>query len=140
MREDFEIYTIRCSDGKIRYAFNVEYYGYYVCDSMEAAEKKVIRVRQQVKHRLEEIDRLNKEYYKKLEKKQNKMLQALKDAKISEKEYNITRQQEIRKRKQTIRILILKGFSNTEIMLQHPEYPLRSISHIRSAIERVSSL
>ncbi len=140
MREDFEIYTIRCQDGKIRYAFNVEYYGHYVCDTMEAAEQKVIRVRQQVKQRLQEIERQNKEYYKKLEQKQNKLLMALKEAKISDKEYRVAHAEEIRIRKQKIRSMIFKGYTNEEIMLRHPEFPLRSISHIRSAIEKASSL
>lgn len=136
MREDFEIFPIRGYDGKIRYAFNVEYYGFYVCNSMEEAEKKVIRVRQQVKQRLEGIERQNQEYYKRLQKKQDKMLQALKEAKRNENKPRAAHAEEIRRRKQIIRTLILKGYTNTEIMLRYPDYPLRSISHIRSAMER----
>ena len=138
MRGDFEIFPIRCNDGKVRYAFNVEYYGYYVCESMDAAEKKVVRVRQQGKQRLEEIDRQNKEYYKKLEKRQNKLLASLKEAKCSEKEHRVALAKEVRKRKQIIRVMIFKGYSNEEILAQHPDFPLRSITHIRGAIEKAS--
>jgi primosomal protein N' len=140
MREDFEIYPIRSYDGSIKYAFNVEYYGYYVCDTMEKAQQKVTRVRQQVKARLEEIERLNKEYYKKLAKKQEKILQTLKEAKNGPKEHRAARAEEIHARKRIVRALIMKGFSNEEIMLRHPEIPLRSISHIRSAINRSQCL
>jgi primosomal protein N' len=140
MREDFEIFPIRGYDGKIRYAFNVEYYGFYVCNSMEEAEKKVMRVRQQVKQRLEEIERQNQEYYKRLAKKQEQMLRVLKEAKNTKEDSRHIHAREIQRRKQTIRALIQKGYSNEAIMLKHPDYPLRSISHIRSALERSNSL
>lgn len=140
MREDFEIFPMRGYDGKTRYAFNVEYYGFYVCNSMEEAEKKVTRVRQQVKQRLEEIERQNQEYYKRLAKKQKQMLRVLKEAKNTKEDSRYIHAREIQKRKQTIRELIQKGYSNEVIMLKHPDYPLRSISHIRSALGRSNSL
>ena len=140
MREDFEIFPMRGYDGKTRYALNVEYYGFYVCNSMGEAEKKVTRVRQQVKQRLEEIERQNQEYYKRLEKKQKQMLRVLKEAKNAKEDSRHIHAREVQKRKQTIRELIQKGYSNEVIMLKHPDYPLRSISHIRSALERSNSL
>lgn len=83
MREDFEIYPIRTYDGKVKYAFNVEYYGHYVCDTMEKAQQKVIRVRQQVKRRLEEIEEQNQAYYKKISRQERMMLHELRKAKES---------------------------------------------------------
>ena len=91
MREDFEIYTTRGYDGKIRYAFNVEYYGHYVCDTMEQAVKKVEIVKQRVKRRLEDIERQNRAYYKRLELKQRIMLKELKDNKRGSTKIKTTR-------------------------------------------------
>ena len=139
MREDFEIYPIRGYDGKIRYAFNVEYYGHYVCDSMEAAIKKVERVKMQVKRRLEEIERQNQAYYRSLERQQAKMRAELKQAKNICNTKRIKTTTELNKRKQIVRNLIHKGYNNEQIMLRHPDIPLNSIVHIRSAIEKSMS-
>lgn len=81
MHADYEIYKIRCYDGKIRYAFDVEYYGHYVCNTIEQARKKVDVVRVRVQHTLEEIEKQNQQYYDKLAKKEQKILQQLKTAK-----------------------------------------------------------
>lgn len=83
MHADYEIYKIRCYDGKIRYAFDVEYYGHYVCNTIDEARKKVDVVRMRVRHTLEEIEKQNQRYYDRLANKEEKMLRELKAAKMA---------------------------------------------------------
>ena len=136
MHKDFEIYRTRGSDGKIRFAFNVEYFGYYICDTMETAEKKVETVRHLVKLKLQEIEKQNKAYYKKLERQQALFLKELHEAKHHKQKTRTETTAEIKRRKQIVRTLINKGYTNSQIMLRYTDIPLNSIVHIRAAMER----
>ena len=85
--KDFEIWF---DEETQRYRFSVEYWGSYGAKTLKEIKERQTRVRSAVAHRLKEIDRQNKEYYKKLATMEDSLKRELKKARTKEaKHYSV---------------------------------------------------
>lgn len=141
-REDFEIFEVVGSSGQKYYCFNVEYFGFYRAKSYEDILVIKETVQQQVKDKLAEIERLNKEYYARLALEE---IQRAKSLKENRKQLNdmdksiraLNPSECIRKahtRAKFVYKLMSKGLSNREICEKH-NVPMRSLGRLRYVYE-----
>lgn len=84
--KDFEIWF---DEETQRYRFSVEYWGSYGAKTLEEIHEKRKHVRSAVTRRLKEIDRQNKEYYKKLAAREDALKRELKKARSKEEKYAV---------------------------------------------------
>ena len=114
---DYEIYTFKCN-GVVYYAFDIEYFGHYVAKSKEEILLKLDAARKRVQLKLEEIEEANKEYYHRLEVKQQMLKDFLSDYHKSRRP--VLYQEAANKRLQArtikkIKTMLKEGFAADEI-------------------------
>lgn len=140
---DYEIYTF-IHNGIKYWAFDVEYFGHYVAKSEKEILRKVDATKLKVQLRLQEIDKLNKEYYKRLEAQEKARQKSLKDYRkyknnllvsmdLNEKRYK-------KEQNDTIRSLLLAGMNIKEILKMFPNVPRRTIAQVYSHLQRKNLL
>lgn len=140
---DYEIYTFE-HNGIKYWAFDVEYFGHYVAKSEPQILHKLDKVKIKVQLRLEEIDRLNKEYYERLAAQDAAVKKNLKDYRkykknihknldLSEKRYHL-------EQVQTLKKLLLSGFSLNDVTKVFPTMPRRTIAQVYSHLQRKNLL
>lgn len=140
---DYEIYTF-IHNGIKYWAFDVEYFGHYVAKSEKEILRKVDATKLKVQLRLQEIDKLNKEYYKRLEAQEKAQQKSLKDYRkyknnllvsmdLNEKRYK-------KEQNDTIRSLLLAGMNINEILKMFPNVPRRTIAQVYSHLQRKNLL
>lgn len=128
---DYEVYTIRRGD-RTYWAFDVEYFGHYVAKSKAGLARKMIAVKQQVANRLEEIDRLNAAYYRRLNNEMEDLLRTAKEIRAAKKHEPIGVSGPSKKEIICqVRDMLLMGASNLEILRAIPDANPRTISQIR---------
>ena len=71
MREDFEIYTVK-RNGKVWYAFKVDYFGRYYAPTEEQILKLRTSIKRKVKAKLEWVEEENQKYYARLAEQERK--------------------------------------------------------------------
>lgn len=128
---DYEVYTVRRGDRKY-WAFDVEYFGHFVAKSKAGLARKMIAVKRQVANRLEEIDRLNAAYYRKLNKDMEDLLRTAKELRASKKHEPIDVSGPSKKEIICqVRDMLLMGASDVQILEAIPDTNMRTISHVR---------
>jgi len=125
---DYEVYPVRHGD-KTYWAFDVEYFGHFVVKSKAGIVKKIIAVKQQVAKRLEEIDRLNEAYYKRINREMDELLRLAKEQRTQKQtgSPSLSRKEIIYR----VRDMLLMGASDVEILEAIPDTNMRTISHVR---------
>lgn len=128
---DYEIYTVRRGDRRY-WAFDVEYFGHYTAKSKAGLVRKMVAVKRQVANRLEEIDRLNEAYYRRINKAMEDLLLTAKQQRANNKREPIDVSGPSKKEILCmVRDLMLMGKSDVEILEAVPDTNMRTISHVR---------
>lgn len=132
-RADYEIYTF--NHGGVKYwAFDVEYFGHYVAKSEQEILEKVDKIKVKVADRLREIDRLNAEYYERLNRETEELAKALKEYRESRNSNRLQTRSPLDKREmlQEVRDMLLMGATLDEVLDAVPDANARIVSHVRS--------
>ncbi len=128
---DYEVYPVRHGD-KTYWAFDVEYFGHFVAKSKAGVARKIIAVKQQVANRLEEIDRLNEAYYRRINREMDELLRTAKEIRAAKKRIPIDVSGPSKKEIICqVRDMLLMGATNVQILEAIPDTNLRTISHVR---------
>ena len=132
-RADYEIYTFNHGGTKY-WAFDVEYFGHYVAKSEQEILDKIKAVKFRVAERLKEIDRLNTEYYERLNRETEELATALKEYREFKRNYKIEtpRLSEKKEMLRTVRDMLLMGYSDKQVLSAVPDTNPRIVSHVRS--------
>lgn len=132
-RADYEIYTFNNGDTKY-WAFDVEYFGHYIAKSEQEILEKVEKVKIKVANRLKEIDRLNAEYYERLNRQTEELMAALKEYREFKKNYKIEipRLSEKKEMLRLVRDMMLMGATDKQVLDAVPDTNPRIVSHVRS--------
>lgn len=132
-RADYEIYTFK-HNGIQYWAFDVEYFGHYVARSKKEILEKIDVVKLKVAIRLEEIDRLNKEYYERLNRESEKLALALKEYHEFRKANKPDPITPMNRQKMLCRVrdMLMAGATYQEILDAVPDSSVRVVSHVRS--------
>lgn len=136
-REDFEIYSF-LRNGHTWYGFKVDYYGVYSAPSEEQIKKIRTKIRQEVKARLDWVEKENKRYYARLAEEEEKRASLLREAKqiennvikmLSLPSKSLTNQEK-RLRADIIYRMVSEGMTNEEIQAA-TNAPMQSIARVR---------
>lgn len=125
---DYEVYPVRRGD-KTYWAFDVEYFGHFVAKSKAGIARKIIAVKRQVASRLEEIDRLNEAYYRRINREMEELLRLAKEQRTQKQtgEPGMSKKEIVTQ----VRDMLLMGASDIQILEAVPDTNMRTISHVR---------
>lgn len=125
---DYEVYPVRRGD-KTYWAFDVEYFGHFVAKSKAGIARKIIAVKRQVANRLEEIDRLNEAYYRRINREMDELLRLAKEQRTQKQtgESGMSKKEIVTQ----VRDMLLMGASDLQILEAVPDTNMRTISHVR---------
>lgn len=126
--KDFEIWQA----GANMFCFKIDYWGFYTYPTLEQAQQAVERQRFFVQRRLEEIEKLNQQYYAQLAEQEQKLKQELRKAR-EHKQLEIKRLNELDKATAHRLVdAILNSEMNIEDIVAKFHVSRRTIAQIKS--------